>query len=58
MGTDSTGEFAEWDDERYSTNIERFDEQHKRLFGLLNDLHTAMNEGHSEEEVGDTFVFS
>ncbi len=53
MGTDSTGEFAEWDEERYSTNIERFDEQHKRLFGLLNDLHTAMNEGHSEEEVGD-----
>jgi len=53
MGTDSAGEFAEWDEDRYSTNIERFDEQHKRLFGLLNDLHTAMNEGHSEEEVGD-----
>ncbi|MFB6085150.1 MAG: bacteriohemerythrin [Halorientalis sp.] len=53
MTSRSSGTFAEWDDERYSTGIERFDEQHKRLFGLLNDLHTAMDEGHSEERVGD-----
>jgi hemerythrin-like metal-binding protein len=52
--TSRSGEtFAEWDDDRYSTGIERFDEQHRRLFGLLNDLHTAMDEGHSEERVGD-----
>jgi len=53
MQTDSESEFAQWDEERYSTQIERFDEQHRRLFGLLNDLHTAMQEGHSNEEVGD-----
>jgi len=53
MQTDGEAGFAEWDDERYSTQIERFDRQHRRLFGLLNDLHTAMEEGHSEEEVGD-----
>jgi len=45
--------FADWDDERYSTDIDRFDEQHRRLFGLLNDLHAAMDEGHSEAEIGD-----
>jgi hemerythrin-like metal-binding protein len=45
--------FIEWDDERYSTEIERFDDQHRHLFGLLNDLHEAMDEGRSEEEVGD-----
>jgi hemerythrin-like metal-binding protein len=53
MQTDSGEQFAEWDDERYSTAIDRFDEQHQRLFGLVNDLYTAMDEGHSEEEVGD-----
>ncbi|RXK46453.1 bacteriohemerythrin [Halorientalis pallida] len=53
MTSRSSEAFAEWDDDRYSTGIERFDEQHKRLFGLLNDLHTAMDEGHSEERVGD-----
>mgnify|MGYP002763529105 CR=1 FL=1 len=25
----SGGEFIEWNDERYSTDIDRFDEQHK-----------------------------
>ena len=44
----------EWDDERYSTEIDRMDEQHQRLFELLNDLHQAMEEGHAEEEIGDT----
>jgi len=53
MTSRSSETFAEWDDDRYSTGIERFDEQHRRLFGLLNDLHTAMDEGHSEERVGD-----
>ncbi len=45
--------FIEWSDERYSTDIDRFDEQHKHLFGLLNDLHVALEEGHPEETVGD-----
>jgi len=45
--------FIEWRDERYSTDIDRFDEQHKHLFGLLNDLYVAVEEGHPEETVGD-----
>jgi hemerythrin-like metal-binding protein len=43
----------EWNDDRYSTNIDRFDEQHQNLFELLNDLHQAMEEGRAEEELGD-----
>ncbi len=54
MGADGTETFIEWDNERYSTEIERFDEQHKRLFTLLNDLYLAMEEGQSEQRVGDT----
>ena len=43
----------EWDDDRYSTNIDKFDEQHQNLFDILNDLHAAMQEGRADEEVGD-----
>ena len=43
----------EWNDAKYSTDIERFDDQHKQLFNLLNDLHEAMEEGHAQEELGD-----
>lgn len=42
----------EWDGERHSTGVQTVDDQHKRLFELLNDLHTAMEEGRGEEEVG------
>jgi hemerythrin-like metal-binding protein len=53
MQSESREEFIEWDDERYSTYIDRFDDQHKRLFELLNDLHVAMERGESDEKVGD-----
>lgn len=43
----------EWDEQRYSTNIERFDEQHQNLFEMLNELHQAMEEGRAEEKLGD-----
>lgn len=43
----------EWDDERHSTSVQTVDDQHKRLFELLNDLHMAMEEGRAEEEIGD-----
>nr|WP_276252202.1 bacteriohemerythrin [Halomicroarcula sp. SHR3] len=43
----------EWDERRYSTGIDRYDNQHKRLFEVLNQLHDAMEEGHAEEELGD-----
>ncbi|WP_302080661.1 bacteriohemerythrin [Salinibaculum rarum] len=53
MAQSPESKLIEWDDERYSTNIERFDEQHQYLFGLLNELYVAMDEGRSDEEVGD-----
>ncbi|SDJ63375.1 hemerythrin-like metal-binding domain protein [Halovenus aranensis] len=51
MATGSEGNFIEWDDERYSTDIERFDKQHQQLFKLLNELHVAMNKGESDDEI-------
>jgi hemerythrin-like metal-binding protein len=51
MASGSDSQFIEWDDERYSTNIERFDRQHQRLFELLNELHVAMNQGESDDEI-------
>ncbi|WP_302080762.1 bacteriohemerythrin [Salinibaculum rarum] len=42
----------EWDEERHSTGIQTVDDQHMRLFELLNDLHAAMEEGRADEEVG------
>ena len=53
MQSESGEEFIEWDQERYSTHIERFDDQHQRLFELLNDLHVAMERGKSDEKVGE-----
>jgi len=43
----------EWNDDKYSTQIDRFDEQHQNLFDLLNDLYDAMEQGKGQEEVGD-----
>ncbi|WP_302083330.1 bacteriohemerythrin [Salinibaculum rarum] len=43
----------EWDDDRYSTNIERFDDQHQYLFNLLNELYQAIDNGDPEDEAGD-----
>jgi len=53
MQSESGDGFIEWDEERYSTHIERFDDQHRRLFELLNDLHVAMERGESDDRVGD-----
>jgi hemerythrin-like metal-binding protein len=44
--------YIEWDDEEFSVGIEQFDSQHQRLFGALNDLHSAMKEGKGREEIG------
>ena len=56
MGASGENKFIEWDGERYSTDIERFDSQHQRLFEVLNELYVAMDEGKSEEEIGDILV--
>lgn len=53
MASQSEEQFIEWDHERYSSHIERFDEQHQKLFTLLNDLYVAMEDGRSEEKIGE-----
>lgn len=35
----------EWDPEKYSVRVQRFDDQHQKLFSLINELHDAMMEG-------------
>lgn len=39
--------------ENYGTKIKQFDDQHKRLFDLVNQLHEAMKEGRGKEIIGD-----
>ncbi len=39
-----------WKDE-YSTGVTQFDNEHKRLIALINELHTAMMESRSQDVV-------
>jgi len=43
--------FMEWKDS-YSVNVVKFDVQHKKLFALINDLHTAMSTGKGKDIIG------
>ncbi len=43
--------FAEWSDE-FSVGVEEIDREHKRLLGLLNDLHDAVEAGGAREVLG------
>jgi hemerythrin len=42
----------EWN-ETYSVGVTRFDDQHKKLFALINSLNDAMKAGKSKEALGD-----
>ena len=42
----------EWN-QAYSVKVQRFDDQHKKLFELINQLHLAMMEGRGEAVLGD-----
>lgn len=44
--------FLTWSDE-YCVNVKEIDEQHKKLFDLLNRLNTALIEGRDKEVVYD-----
>lgn len=43
-------------DETISVKIRKFDDQHKKLIGYLNDLFNAMSGGTGKEQVGKTLV--
>jgi len=38
-------------DAKYSVDINEIDRQHKRLFGLFNELYEAMQEGHADDVI-------
>ena len=41
----------EWD-ESFATGVHKFDEQHKKLFDMVNDLHDAMQKKRSKDAIG------
>jgi len=41
-------------DQSYSVSVSRLDEQHQKLFSLINSLHEAMRQGKGQEVVQDT----
>ncbi len=43
-----------WKDE-FSVKVKRFDDQHKNLIAVINDLHDAMRAGKSSEVLGKIF---
>lgn len=43
----------DWDN-KYSVNIREIDEQHKKLIGIINELHDAMSKGKSNEILSRT----
>ncbi len=40
-------------DQSYSVSVKRLDEQHQKLFSLINSLHEAMRQGKGQEVVQD-----
>jgi hemerythrin len=43
--------YLKWSD-KYSVNVPELDEQHKKLFTLVNDMYEAMYEGKGSEMIG------
>jgi hemerythrin len=41
-------------DQSYRVSVKRLDEQHQKLFSLINSLHEAMRQGKGQEVVQDT----
>jgi hemerythrin len=46
--------FIDWDDVKYSVGVKQFDDEHKELVRLLNELHSAMKAGHGRDVVAPT----
>lgn len=45
----------EWK-ESFSVSVAKFDNQHKKLISLINELHAAMSEGKGKEVLGKVFT--
>ncbi len=45
------GKAIEWDDS-FSTGVSLFDQQHQRLFDMVNELHDAMQQKRSKDAIG------
>ncbi len=43
----------EWDNNLYSVNIEKFDNDHKKLLQFINDLHQAMMQGQGKAKLSN-----
>jgi hemerythrin-like metal-binding protein len=41
-------------DKTYSVSVRKMDEQHQKLFALINKLHDAMKQGHGQATVEET----
>lgn len=46
--------YISWD-EKYSTGLEYFDNQHKHMFEMVNELHASVIKGKGKEALGDLF---
>lgn len=46
--------FIQWDD-KFSTGVDYFDNQHKQLFDMVNTLHDGIKGGYGKEMLGVTF---
>lgn len=46
----------EWDD-KFATGVEKIDEQHKKLFKMLNDFETLVQSGDAEARFEDALKF-
>jgi hemerythrin-like metal-binding protein len=47
-----TGPLVKWSDEQFSVGVKQIDDEHKRLVGLLNELHRALEAGTGEGALG------
>jgi hemerythrin len=54
MKGEGTMSFIDWED-MLSTGVQRYDEQHKKLITLINNLYNAMQEGMTEAQLEETF---
>ncbi len=46
--------FIEWNDTTYSVGVRQFDDEHKELVRLINELHAAMKSGRGRDVMGPT----